>query len=459
MKIYVEDDTMFVEVLQDETIDMIENTAPIVHIKGTGNVLTINALPEFGTAIGNKVRDVSYGRWSIDYVSKLEKVIIDNITVNVNATNDFSLGAYNSDNCIDIECINGGVIDCPETRGNCVLLYNAEPPEASTKYSTRPFYVLLQEGEEPEFTEQQKYVMGDKFDEWKTRITPYNRPSHIKFLMAMDITPESGYWDKPVPSYYHDVVGAALLFGCNKKQIYDAYLETYWRRSSLFMEMIMKHFMWDLICPNYRDDKELERQVNDGMLGLLYAKGGKPLPEITDKDRSVYKWFLPLADTDISIEHIRECLQKGYEDNSMYSEICKLAEDLFKDSSETVHLATKGDLDFYLSTPEKMNDCLIFCVDRANKIISNTICSKFMRANIAMAKANDMNLGISYNEVNVTHEGKKYIITDNFEEQNPELYQTLQSAVEDGKAKYSYDQPIINILGMTCAGKIVRRFE
>lgn len=467
MKNYIENNTLYIEVEGNEESKPIVNTAPIVHIKGNGGTLKIITERIAGVAIGAEVWSCSGGRYQIHEKCKLNKLIVDNVNVKVVPWNNaFSLGTYNSSNDVEIVLLNGATLDCPEMNGRSVMLYDAEPPEASTKYVSSPKYVLLKNDSVADYCSEQREAFGDKFDEWSNILSPYYRPKMIKFLIRNNIKPAPDFFDKNVNLSMHDMIEAAIYMGCNPKDVYASWKQ-FGRRGSLYMELILKEMMYKQIYPGYsNDDKEVNSKLNDGYLGVLYTLGKKDLPAVTEENRRMLMYLLPLADSDTSVEHINDCLIKGFEQGANgFARVCNLAEkDVGKDV-DIVHITTSNGVDVYMASSSDIFKGELYIVDNSTNIISKVKCTYVMRGMINMARTSGLEVSIQYLETIVVPTenylgltaNMTYITTDNLEQQEPELYNKLQSAIEDGKAEYKYDKPVLDLLGIKYSGEVAYR--
>lgn len=142
----------------------------ILRITGSG-ILILACAETIQPCIGVKTfTGMSYGRWSpANYPSKCEKVIIDGVRVVCKSmTPNFSLGSYNYESYPEIECVNGGSIDCPEIRGKRYLKVEAFPPAGSTKISETAEYVI---GKENLFSAEQKDLMAKLGVKWAEKIS------------------------------------------------------------------------------------------------------------------------------------------------------------------------------------------------------------------------------------------------------------------------------------------------
>ena len=116
--------------------------------------------------IGQSTHDnMSGGRWEINS-SQPKKIVIDGIHIKCEPKNsNFSIGSYGFKEPPIIECINGGSIDCPETRGKRVMLEMYTVPQASTKICNDPEYAIIPEGVD---------LSTVRSDTWKAVIRDWN---------------------------------------------------------------------------------------------------------------------------------------------------------------------------------------------------------------------------------------------------------------------------------------------
>lgn len=114
-------------------------------IVGNGT-LTLKSTEPTQPCIGSKTyTGMSFDRWS-PVPCMCKKIIIDGVRVVCESnTPCFSLGAYNYENYPEVECCNGGSLECPEMTGPRFLKYKAFPPEGSTKISEYAVYVIGKE--------------------------------------------------------------------------------------------------------------------------------------------------------------------------------------------------------------------------------------------------------------------------------------------------------------------------
>lgn len=107
--------------------------------------LTINALSRRQPCIGSETHDgMSYGRWCPG-CDKVKKVIIDGVHVICHSkVENFAVGNYGVGDKVEIECINGGSIICPEITGDQIMLHSgAEGLCGSTKRLDSAEYRIL----------------------------------------------------------------------------------------------------------------------------------------------------------------------------------------------------------------------------------------------------------------------------------------------------------------------------
>ena len=460
---FIEGNTFVLNIDKDETIKPIVNPTPIVHIKGNGSTLTINTVHPYGVAIGADVYDVSYGRYSIREKCILEKVIIDNVHVIVNETNEaFSLGTYNKQNNIEIECINGGVIECPEVRGISSLQYSAEPPEASTKYYQLPYYALLDTTDEFEYNASQLEALGDAKDMFDKSVTTRLRPAVIKFLVRNMIVPSPGLFDTNISSYYIEMLEAALKFGCRPEDVYNAYQEFKYKNSALFMEYVIKVVMFKHVVPDLDKREDEFKRIQNGELGLLFKLGGKPLPEVTDESAKYLKYLLPLDASDISkeniIKHLNNC---GTEEKlTMNGLLLDSIKELYGDIS--IKLITEDSrLKYYKASNKEKDSHVLIIYDDENKMASSFEVSPFMMSSLVMS-GSTKDLQVFYLDTIVrlskdmgAVKAGTYIANDELDEKDPQLHEALRVYVDDGRASYKYDRPILHYHGAETTGKVI----
>lgn len=370
MKNYLDGNTLYIEVTQDEVIKPIINTAQTVHIHGNGNTLTINTVSPYGVAIGAEVWTVSGGRYSINNKCKLNTLIIDNVNVIVNETNPcFSLGTYNSQNSVEIKCINGGSISCPEARGISYLLYKAEEPEASTKYYQYPKYVLVDSINDVTFCEEQIEVFGKDYEKYSKIYPTSFRPRTLRFLIEHNIIPRPEFFDKDIPSYYLSLLSASLKLGCDPLIVWEVYTRNSYRDSTLWMELMLKPLMYDAVCPDCEQVPGMTDNLNAGYIGELFKLANKAVPIVTEDNVKVYRYLLPVDDYDVSIEHVRNCLAMTADSRKSHFEelIDKALQGKFTDSYELSLLGTDGNI--YIRSAVELNnkEGRIFVYDKARQ--------------------------------------------------------------------------------------------
>lgn len=94
--------------------------------------------------------NMSYGRWGVSRDTRLKKLILDNVHIICNnKVTNFSLGTYGELEQPEIVLLNGATIDCPETRGNRVMVRSgAEGVYGSTKYEAPAEYKIEEDKKE-----------------------------------------------------------------------------------------------------------------------------------------------------------------------------------------------------------------------------------------------------------------------------------------------------------------------
>lgn len=91
-------------------------------IKGSGT-LNIECLDTMQACIGTETHTgMSYGRWEPGRAPSLKKIIVDGVKVNCHSkVLNFSIGSYGEAEVPEIECINGGSLNCPEINGKRIM--------------------------------------------------------------------------------------------------------------------------------------------------------------------------------------------------------------------------------------------------------------------------------------------------------------------------------------------------
>lgn len=91
-------------------------------IKGSGT-LNIECLDTMQACIGTETHTgMSYGRWEPGRAPPLKKIIVDGVKVNCHSkVLNFSIGSYGEAEVPEIECINGGSLNCPEINGKRIM--------------------------------------------------------------------------------------------------------------------------------------------------------------------------------------------------------------------------------------------------------------------------------------------------------------------------------------------------
>lgn len=97
-------------------------TSGTLTIAGTGT-LTLVSNGEMQACIGTATHTgMSYGRWEPGREKPLKKIIIDGVKVICKSqVPNFSLGSYGEPAVPEIECINGGSLNCPEINGKRIM--------------------------------------------------------------------------------------------------------------------------------------------------------------------------------------------------------------------------------------------------------------------------------------------------------------------------------------------------
>lgn len=120
------------------------NCCGTVTIKGTGQTLTLvskGANPCIGPATWD---GMSYGRWEPSR-ERLGKIVLDGVHVvcKNEVVSNFSIGRYGTNDMPEIELKNGATLDCPEMKGERVMVKSgAEGLCGSTKRSDPAVYEL-----------------------------------------------------------------------------------------------------------------------------------------------------------------------------------------------------------------------------------------------------------------------------------------------------------------------------
>lgn len=88
-------------------------------IKGSGT-LTLECSEPMQACIGTETHTgMSYGRWEPGREPSLNKIIVDGVKVDCHSrVLNFSIGSYGESEVPEIECVNGGSLNCPEINGN-----------------------------------------------------------------------------------------------------------------------------------------------------------------------------------------------------------------------------------------------------------------------------------------------------------------------------------------------------
>lgn len=91
-------------------------------IKGSGT-LTLECSEGMQACIGTETHTgMSYGRWEPGRWPSLNKIIVDGVKVDCHSrVLNFSIGSYGESEVPEIECINGGSLNCPEINGKRIM--------------------------------------------------------------------------------------------------------------------------------------------------------------------------------------------------------------------------------------------------------------------------------------------------------------------------------------------------
>lgn len=91
-------------------------------IKGSG-MLTLECSEGMQACIGTETHTgMSYGRWESGRGPSLNKIIVDGVKVDCHSrVLNFSIGSYGESEVPEIECINGGSLNCPEINGKRIM--------------------------------------------------------------------------------------------------------------------------------------------------------------------------------------------------------------------------------------------------------------------------------------------------------------------------------------------------
>lgn len=91
-------------------------------IKGSGT-LTLECSEPMQACIGTETHTgMSYGRWEPGREPSLNKIIVDGVKVDCHSrVLNFSIGSYGESEVPEIECVNGGSLNCPEINGKRIM--------------------------------------------------------------------------------------------------------------------------------------------------------------------------------------------------------------------------------------------------------------------------------------------------------------------------------------------------
>lgn len=114
-------------------------------IKGSGT-LTLECSESMQACIGTETHTgMSYGRWEPGREPSLNKIIVDGVKVDCHSrVLNFSIGSYGKSEVPEIECINGGSLNCPEINGKRIMNRSgAEGLYGSTKRENCAEYEIV----------------------------------------------------------------------------------------------------------------------------------------------------------------------------------------------------------------------------------------------------------------------------------------------------------------------------
>lgn len=91
-------------------------------IKGSGTLI-LECSEEMQACIGTETHTgMSYGRWEPGREPSLNKIIVDGVKVDCHSrVLNFSIGSYGEPEVPEIECTNGGSLNCPEINGKRIM--------------------------------------------------------------------------------------------------------------------------------------------------------------------------------------------------------------------------------------------------------------------------------------------------------------------------------------------------
>lgn len=168
---------------------------------------------------------MSFGRWS-PATHDIGKIIVDNIDVECiphESNPNFSLGSYAYADYPEVECRNGGTLDCPEMHGERIMINESTCPPSSTKRSGYIDYRIKTDDMSnwDLMSDAQKWranELGKYSDALKASITyeyPARSLEHLLKLCELfgrgveDPTP----WKKSSDSTYLMTLRSAMLLG------------------------------------------------------------------------------------------------------------------------------------------------------------------------------------------------------------------------------------------------------
>ena len=290
----IEKNIHYIDIMDNGTISSIYNKQPIVHIKGNGQTLILRPNNDKGIAIGSEIKYLNDGSWVIQSIFKLEELRVENIHIIVESNNKvFSLGNYNEQNSVKIKKLRNGYIECPETKGQSLLLYKAEEKPYSIGYDGDAKYILSKNKGVYAFTKEQLHIINNDKD-LLSRVTYHTTPDMIQFIKDTGVTPKEGFYDENIPSMYIEAVKAAYLFGVNPTVLWSTYKSISPYKHPLMFRKYIRELMYDCIYSGWRLP-ELSKDIYDGKIFKLYDLAGKERPKVNDNELWVYKYLIPSA--------------------------------------------------------------------------------------------------------------------------------------------------------------------
>lgn len=257
-------------VIEFSGVQVVEEPCPIdtgnhevVLIRGLtpGTYVELVSTEEMQPCIGGHTHTgMSYGRFTI-HSARLKTIIIDGCTVvcRGHGRNEaFTIGDYGSANVPFIHCINGGSLDCPETRGKRYMCDCIDRYEGSSKMTGYAQYVICADGESPDV-----YIPADRMEYIDSIIkkAPHMKGQlgfvySVRALKALDKTTslvevqDSTPWLKPGNAMYYASLHACALIGMPMSMA-DA-VEFFWESQKL------DYLYWRYCVKESITDKDVE---------------------------------------------------------------------------------------------------------------------------------------------------------------------------------------------------------